>query len=237
MNSGISLQLLGPAGIGPFTPEKLAFPLWMGKGWQRGALLGISRKGVPHAWCGPLGSRFSCSGSNPASRFSPVPALRAPARLRPTSPSAPSPCAARWAKFAERRCARQPVNQRRSRGGHNRTADGRVSEPSGARRAEQCQSARATRSELQQLPSTRPALPATLPCFLVPLSRQPASSTGLLSSRSPEVADPRLRSLGPRTASTPSSSFSYPGRAPGTGDRCLTREAQLHFPSPRESSS
>lgn len=46
----------------------------------------------------------------------------------------------------------------------------------------------------------------------------------------------RLRSIGPRTASPPSSSSSsFPSRAPGTGDRCLTREAQLHF-SPRVSS-
>lgn len=91
MNLGINLQMLGPPGIECFTLEKLAFPLWMGKGWQGGALLGISRKGVPRAWCGPLGSGFSCSGSNAASRFSPLPALRAHARLRPPLAVRPLP--------------------------------------------------------------------------------------------------------------------------------------------------
>lgn len=92
-----------------------------GGGEEGGAQRGVSLEGAQRARCGPLGSGFSCSGSNPASRFSPIPPLPAPARLRhpltpappPLSP-APTPCAARWAKFAVRRSARRLVNQRRS---------------------------------------------------------------------------------------------------------------------------
>lgn len=90
-----------------------------GGGEEGGAQRGVSPEGAQRARCGPLGSGFSCSGSNPASRFSPIPTLPAPARLRhpltPPPPSpAPTPCAARWAKFAVRRLARRLVNQRRS---------------------------------------------------------------------------------------------------------------------------
>lgn len=49
------------------------------------------REGAPRARCGPLGSGFGRSGSNPASRFSPVPALRAPACLRPPRRPPPPP--------------------------------------------------------------------------------------------------------------------------------------------------
>lgn len=76
-----------------------------------------------------------------------------------------------------------------------------------------------------------PPSPSPRPC---PAAGRRAPSA---APRSPEPTGPRLRSRGPRTTSTPSSfSSSSPGRAPGTGDRCLTREAQLHF-SPRVSSS
>ena len=61
----------------------------------------------------------------------------------------------------------------------------------------------------------------------IPSAGQLAQLTVLAEFR---ITRPRLPSLGLRTASTTSFSFS-PGRAPGTGNRCLTREAQLHFSS------
>lgn len=93
---------LVPQGLSPFIPEKLAFPLRLGVGGQApclprgeegGARRGVSLEGAPRARCGPLGSGFSYSGSNPASRFSPIPTLPAPARLRhcPPPPRRPPP--------------------------------------------------------------------------------------------------------------------------------------------------
>lgn len=51
----------------------------------------MSCEGAPGARCGPLGSGFDRSGSSPASRFSPGPAQRAPACLRPPRRPPPPP--------------------------------------------------------------------------------------------------------------------------------------------------
>ncbi|KAL4695626.1 hypothetical protein H8959_000721 [Pygathrix nigripes] len=159
-------------------------------------------------------------------RPSVLPPVSGPPDARPLPPSA-----ARLAKFAERRRARRPVNQRQSWEGHSRAAEGRVS------RAESSWTsgpAQGSPSRAQRTPAAADTLRgprgACHPSLLPHVPASPASQlAGFAAPRNPEVTGPRLCFPGPRAASTPSFSSFSPGPAPGTGDPCLPRGPALLF--------
>lgn len=107
-----------------------------------------------------------------------------------------------------------------------------MSQPGGARTAEQRRAARAARSERQPpplTPSAGPAASATFHYFPASLSRRLAGQLAPLTAR----AEPRGDRFAPPLPWAAHRLYTLllflPRRVPGTGDRCLTRKAQLHF--------